>query len=986
MRSESMTWPRSHADRRRGDDVASGVDVAALESRLRETVRGEVRFDDGSRALYATDASNYRQVPIGVVVPKDADDVIAIVAAARQYGAPVLSRGGGTSLAGQCCNVAVVMDMSKYMNRILEIDPERRLARVQPGVVLDDLRAAAEKHSLTFAPDPSTHDHNTLGGMIGNNSCGVHSVMGGRTSDNVHALDVLLYDGTRMQVGETSEAQLHECIAGGGRIGGIYERLRSLRDRYADEIRQRFPDIPRRVSGYNLDDLLPEQDFHVARALVGTESTCVTVLEATVRLIPSPPKRVLLALGYPDIYQAGEHVPEIMKHDPIGLEGIDLGLVRDMQRVNMHTDDLRFLPEGEGWLLVEFGADSAEEAENRARATMDELGKEDDTPDMCLFTDPAQQQRLWSIRESALGATAHLPDEPLTWPGWEDSAVPPERVGDYLRDLRHLLDKYGYKCDLYGHFGQGCIHTRIDFKLDTAEGIRSYRNFVEEAANLVVRYGGSLSGEHGDGQARGELLPRMYGQRIMEAFREFKHIWDPDGKMNPGKVVDPDPVDSNLRLGKHFDSPHLETKFRFPEDGNSFNRAMLRCVGVGNCRRHEGGVMCPSYRATGDEQHSTRGRAHLLFEMLHGDVLTDGWRSKPVREALDLCLACKGCKSDCPVDVDMATYKAEFLYHHYKHRLRPRQAYAFGMIDTWARLAARAPALTNFLTQTAGFSALSKALAGMPQARQVPRFADRTFKQWFHGRADTSGGGQPVLLWADTFNNYFHPHVARAAVRVLEAAGYEVQVPKQHLCCGRPLYDFGMLGRARRYLQRVMERLRESIDEGIPIVGLEPSCVSVFRDELGNLYPDSELAHRLTEQTYTLGEFLEKKALWRPPKLAAQALVQPHCHHRSVLSVDGEQALLDRMGVDYQWLDAGCCGMAGSFGFEREKYPVSMEIGEHGVLPAVRGCNSTTLLVSDGFSCREQISQSTGRRVHHLAEVLAMAVEHESQRNQGKKQ
>lgn len=981
MRSESMPWQRSHAESRRADAVASGVDVAGLERRLRDTVRGEVRFDDGARALYATDASNYRQVPIGVVVPKDAEDVTAIIAAARAYGAPVLSRGGGTSLAGQCCNVAVIMDMSKYMNRILEIDPERRLARVQPGVVLDDLRQAAEKYHLTFAPDPSTHDHNTLGGMIGNNSCGVHSVMGGRTSDNIHALDVLLYDGTRMQVGETAAADLDRFIAAGGRRGSIYERLGSLRDRYADEIRQRFPDIPRRVSGYNLDDLLPEKGFHVARALVGTESTCVTVLEATVRLIPSPPKRVLLALGYPDIYQAGEHVPEIMRHEPIGLEGIDLGLVRDMQRVNMHTDDLKFLPEGEGWLLVEFGADSRDEAEQRARSTMDELNKEDDAPAMKLFTEPAQQKRLWAIRESALGATAHLPDEPLTWPGWEDSAVPPERVGEYLRDLRTMLDKYGYQCDLYGHFGQGCIHTRIDFKLDTAEGIRNYRSFVEEAANLVVRYGGSLSGEHGDGQARGELLPWMYGERIMEAFREFKHIWDPDGKMNPGKVVDADPVDSNLRLGKHFDSPHLETEFRFPEDGNSFNRAMLRCVGVGKCRRHEGGIMCPSYRATGDEQHSTRGRAHLLFEMLHGDVLTDGWRSKPVREALDLCLACKGCKSECPVDVDMATYKAEFLHHFYKHRLRPRQAYAFGMIDTWSRVAARAPRVVNFFTQTPGFRALSKTLAGMPQQRQVPPYAAQTFKQWFHGREQAPTDGRPVLLWADTFNNYFHPHVAQAAVRVLEAAGYTVQVPKAHLCCGRPLYDFGMLGRARRYLQRIMVTLRDTIDEGVPIVGLEPSCVSVFRDELTNLYPDSELAHRLKEQSHTLGEFLEQKALWRPPKLDAKALVQPHCHHKSVLSVAGEQALMDRMGLDYQVLDGGCCGMAGSFGFERHKYDVSMTIGEQGVLPAVRSANSTTLLVSDGFSCREQISQSTGRRVHHLAEVLDLAL---AQPRQGK--
>lgn len=975
MRSESIRLTGRYG-RDRADAVgARGVDVEGLERRLRASLRGEVRFDDGSRALYATDASNYRQVPIGVVVPRDADDVIATVAAARAFGAPVLSRGGGTSLAGQCCNVAVVMDMSKYMNQILEIDPDKRLARVQPGVVLDDLRNAAEEHGLTFAPDPSTHNHNTLGGMIGNNSCGVHSVMGGRTSDNIHSLDILLYDGTRFEVSETADAELERIIARGGRKGEIYERLRALRERYADDIRTRYPDIPRRVSGYNLDDLLPEKGFHVARAVVGSESTCITVLTATVRLIPSPRERVVLALGYPDIFCAGDHVPEIMKHAPIGLEGIDQGLVQNMHQVNMHTEDLKYLPEGEGWLIAEFGDDTKEKAERRARDVMDELRKEEDAPAMRLFVDEAQQERIWAVREAALGATAHIPNQPVTWPGWEDSAVPPERVGEYLRDLRSLFDRYGYGCDLYGHFGQGCIHTRIDFKLDTAEGIHTYRNFVEEAANLVVRYNGSLSGEHGDGQARGELLARMYGERLMEAFREFKRIWDPDCKMNPGKVIDADPLDANLRLGAHYDSPSLETIFRYPKDQNSFNRAMLRCVGVGNCRRHEGGTMCPSYRVTRDEQHSTRGRARLLFEMLRGDVLTDGWRSEPVRDALDLCLACKGCKGDCPVDVDMATYKAEFLYHYYKGRLRPRHAYAFGMIDTWSRYASHMPRVANFLTQTPGLSSLAKAVAGMPQQRQVPKFSTQTFRQWFADRPKSEQRGRRVILWADTFNNYFHPHVARAGVEVLEAAGCEVLVPPQPLCCGRPLYDFGMLDRARAHLQNIMDTLRDSIDEGIPIVGLEPSCMSVFRDELGNLFPDSELAHRLKEQSHTLGEFLEYKALWRPPKLQRKALVHAHCHHKSVLGVDGERSLIDRMGLDYEWLDSGCCGLAGSFGFEQDKYRLSVEIGEQVLLPAVRSASDTTLVISDGFSCREQIAQTTNRQAHHLAEVLAMALE-----------
>lgn len=975
MPDESLVWERSHPLPHAAAAASRATDVEALTQRLESTLRGEVHFDAGTRALYATDASNYRQVPIGVVVPRDADDVIATVAACREHGVPVLSRGGGTSLAGQCCNVAVVMDMSKYMNRVIEIDPQRRLARVQPGVVLDDLRNAAEEHGLTFAPDPSTHDHNTLGGMIGNNSCGVHSVMGGRTSDNIHALDILLYDGTRLEVGETEDAELERIIAEGGRRGDIYARLRGLRDRYGDEIRQRYPDIPRRVSGYNLDDLLPEQGFHVARALVGSESTCVTVLEATVRLIPSPSERMLLVLGYTDVYTAGDHVAEIMQHDPIGLEGIDLRLVRDMQQVNLHTDDLDYFPEGGGWLVVEFGADTAEAAEQQARAVMDALGQEDDAPHMQLYTDRAQQRRIWEVRESALGATAHIPNARLTWPGWEDSAVPPEKVGDYLRDLRALLDRYDYACDLYGHFGQGCIHTRIDFQLDTDEGIRHYRRFLDEAADLVLAYGGSLSGEHGDGQARGELLPRMYGERLMQAFREFKGIWDPDGRMNPGKVVDADPADSHLRLGKHYDSPALDTVFRFPKDENSFPRAMLRCVGVGKCRRHSGGTMCPSYRATRDERHSTRGRARLLFEMLRGDPLSDGWKSEPVHEALDLCLACKGCKGDCPVDVDMATYKAEFLHHYYKGRLRPRQAYAFGMIDRWAQLASHVPGLINALTQTPGLDTLVKGIAGMPQQRSVPRFASQTFKHWFAAHPPSMQTGQTVILWADTFNNYFHPQVARAAVRVLEAAGCNVRVPRQHLCCGRPLYDFGMLKRARAYLQAIMHSLRESIDEGVPLIGLEPSCVSVFRDELPNLFPDSELAHRLRVQTYTLAEFLEQKTDWQPPHLDARVLVHAHCHHKSVLQTRPDRNLLEQMDLNFEWLDSGCCGMAGSFGFERDKYQVSIDIGEQVLLPAVREADADTLLIADGFSCREQISQTTDRSAMHLAEVLARAIE-----------
>lgn len=958
--------------------AVSTAGAEALAAELRRSIAGEVRFDDGSRALYSTDASNYRQVPIGVVIPRTIEDVVETLALCRRHGAPVLARGGGTSLAGQCCNVAVVLDFSKYLNRLVELDPGNRRARVQPGIVLDDLRDAAEKHHLTFGPDPATHNHCTLGGMIGNNSCGVHSVMAGKTDDNVEELEVLTYDGLRLRVGATGEEELQRIIRSGGRRGEIYGRLRDLRDRYAPLIRERYPNIPRRVSGYNLPYLLPENGFHVARALVGSEGTCVTVLEATVRLVHSPQARTLVVLGYPDVYTAGDHVPEILRHGPLGLEGIDDVLVEAMKRKNLHPRGVALLPPGRGWLLVELGGESRDEADAKARRLMAELGKQPDAPSMKLFADPAEAKRVWKVRESGLGATARVPGEPDAWEGWEDSAVPPEKVGGYLRELRKLFEKYGYRCTLYGHFGDGCIHTRIDFDLVTAPGIEKYHSFIHEAADLVIRFGGSLSGEHGDGQSRAELLPKMFGEELMEAFRAFKSIWDPEWKMNPGKVIDAYSAVENLRLGTSYHPPDLKTHFRYPgDDDGSFARAALRCVGVGECRRMHGGTMCPSYRATGEEMHSTRGRARLLFEMLQGDPLEAGWRDEHVKEALDLCLACKGCKDECPVDVDMATYKAEFLSHYYKGRLRPRSAYAFGLIYWWARLASHAPGLANLFTQAPVLRGLAKALAGAAPERRLPAFAPVPFKKWFLRRpAAAALRGRRILLWPDTFNNYFHPETAQAAVEVLEAAGYDVSVPAVSLCCGRPLYDFGMLGLARRQLRQILGALEDDIEAGTPIVGLEPSCVAVFRDELINLFPEDQAAQRLSRQTFLLSEFLAQESDHLAlPRLRRKAIVHGHCHQQAVLRMDDMERVLRDLGLDVEMIDSGCCGMAGSFGFEAgERYEVSMKVGEQVLLPAVRQAASDALIVASGFSCREQIAQATGRRALHPAQVLLMAL------------
>jgi FAD/FMN-containing dehydrogenase/Fe-S oxidoreductase len=957
------------------------ADLAALARQLQEAVAGEVRFDAGARALYATDGSNYRQPPLGVVIPRDADDVVRAMAICCTHDVPVFGRGGGTSLAGQCCNAAVCFDMSKYMNRVLEIDPERRLARVQPGTILDDLRQRAAAHGLTFGPDPATHTHCTLGGMVGNDSCGVHSVMaqfagtGPRTADNVEELEVLTYEGLRMRVGRTTPAELERLAAAPGSRGDIYRALRTLRDRFDDAIRHGFPRIPRRVSGYNLPFLLPDAGFHLARALVGSEGTCVMVLEIVVNLIPNPSARSLVVLGYPDVYRAGDHVPAVMAHRPIGLEGMDEGLVRDMRTMGVHTRHLGLLPPGGGWLLVEFGGPSQSDSDARAEALMTELRRQPSSPSMKRFDDPDETAEIWKIRESGLAATAHVSQAHPTWPGWEDAAVPPERVGEYLRRFRELLDRYGYACDLYGHFGQGCIHTRIDFDLETAAGLRQYRSFLEEAADLVVSFGGSLSGEHGDGQARGELLPRMFSPEVMDAFRQFKAIWDPRRRMNPGKGVDAAPLDAHLRLGSDYQPTDVETHFRFPNDSGTFAKATLRCVGVGKCRRLDGGTMCPSFMVTREEMHSTRGRARLLFEMLQGDPLTGGWQNEPVKEALDLCLACKGCKGDCPVSVDMATYKAEFLSHYYEHRRRPRSAYAFGLIHYWARLGARLPGAVNLATQTPGLRDLAKLAAGIAHQRRIPPFAPYTFKEWVAARPTRPPlGGPRVILWPDTFNNHFHPRTAIHAVNVLERAGFEVDVPQTPMCCGRPLYDYGMLDTAKAWLRGIIGVLRPRIEAGVPVIGLEPSCVSVFRDEMTEILPGDADAERLARQTFTLGEFLVQQNV-DLPTLQRRALVHGHCHHKAVLSLDGEEEVLRRLGLEYQLLDSGCCGMAGAFGFEHGHYDVSMAIGERVLLPAVRAAARDTLVVADGFSCRTQIAEATRRRAMHLADVIEMAAQ-----------
>ena len=957
--------------------------IDSLKDELEEKIKGEVHFGDDYRALYATDASNYRQVPVGVVFPKDKDDIFVTVEHCQRYGLHLLTRGGGTSLAGQCCNSGLVMDFSKHYNKILEIDPDKKQVRVQTGLVLDDMNRALKEHGLIFGPDPATHNHCTLGGMVGNNSCGIHSVMaqmedgGIRTCDFVESMEVLTYDGHVFEVGATSPEELETIIGQGGRKGEIYQNLKKLRDDYSDDIKKGIPDIPRRVSGYNLDELLPEKGFNVARALSGTESTCAVYLEVSLRLISEPKERSLLVLGYDTVFDCGDHVPEIMKHRPVGLEGMDKKLITYMHKRHLHEQYLSLLPKGDGWLLVEFGADSKEASEQKAKDLMEELKKNanGDAPEMHLYDDPAIEEHIWAIREAGLGATAFVEGLPDMWPGWEDSAVPPDKVGDYLNDLRKLFQKYDYHPSLYGHFGQGCIHCRVGFDLKTHDGIENYKSFTEEAADLVVDYGGSLSGEHGDGQARGPLLHRMYGNRLMEAFHRFKKIWDPEWKMNPGKIIDPMARDENLRLGTDFRPSNPDTYFKYPEDQDSFHRAAMRCVGVGECRKTHTGTMCPSYMVTRDEKHVTRGRAHLLFEMMNGKEIKNGWKNEEVKESLDLCLACKGCLGECPVHVDMATYKAEYFGHYYKGKIRPRSAYAFGLIDKWASMATHIPSLANFISSSQFLSPLFKWTGGIAPERKIPQFAKEAFTKSRRNKEASHNSDNTVMLWPDTFNNYFFPEVLEAGEKVLKSGGYDVIVPYKKFCCGRALYDFGMLDRAKSYLMDILDNLSEYIQAGVPFVGMEPSCIAVFRNELGNLFPHDNNAKRLQNNFHTLPEFImahEDRFVFH--SLHTTGLLQRHCHHEAVMKYGADRKVFDKIGVDLYEPDSGCCGLAGSFGFEKgKKYDISMKAGERRIFPAVQEMDEE-LLIADGFSCREQIRHGTGKMPEHIAQVLERAI------------
>lgn len=963
----------------------SPVDVAGLMRELRAQVACPVSDDAGTVALYSSDASNYRVVPLAVVMPRTIDDIIAAVSVAGSFGAPLVPRGGGTSMAGNAIG-GVIIDTSRHLTEIADIDVDRRQAIVQPGVVLSDLKAATAEHGLTFAPDPSSANRCTIGGMIGNNACGARSVAWGTTADNVDRLDLLTYDGTRLDLGSVAPAELERLASAPGREAAKYAQVRDFVNQHELLIRRRFSDLRRRVSGYALDQLLPERGTHLARALVGGEGTCGTVLGATVRLVRLPAARVLLVLGFPTTFASAEAVPGILPHGPLTVEGINDELVARLPASARQGPGAAALPDGKAWLLIEVAGDTTDDARQRAQVIAGDVYAGDTSVTATIVTDASTQARLWRVRTDGAGLATRLPDGSEAWGGWEDAAVRPEQLGSYLRGFDALLDRFDYRGLAYGHFGEGCMHVRINFDLLSDHGIARFREFVEAATDLVIDHGGSVSGEHGDGRARSELLPRMYGDDVVAAFREFKSIWDPGDRMNPGVLVraagrdpaDPEPLDDALRNAPNALPSRPLTIFSYPEDGGDFSQAARRCVGVGKCRRSSGGVMCPSFMVTNEETHSTRGRAHMLWEMLRGEVITDGWRSTQVRDALDLCLSCKGCKSDCPVNVDIATYKAEFLHHHYRNRVRPASHYSMGWLPWVARFASIAPTPVNAVMSASWTARLVKRLGGIAGERDMPRFAPRRAVRSFRGRGRAGRAGKPrVLLWPDTFTTYFQPEIGHAAIDVLEAAGFTVVLPRKPVCCGLTWISTGQLGIAQRVARQALEAVRAHVSQRVPIVGLEPSCTAVFRSDLTELMPEHDLASAVASNTFTLSEFLVEKApgwLESIPALGADALVQTHCHQHSVMGFDADRRVLAAAGVIADVPDSGCCGLAGNFGFERGHYATSKAVGERVLLPAVRAADPNALIIADGFSCRTQIDQETSRQALHLAQVLQRAI------------
>lgn len=939
----------------------------ALADRLR---RSGVESDASPRrrAEYSSDASNYRVVPEVVAFPHDADQVEQALSLARETDVPVTARGAGTSVAGNAVGPGLVLDFSRYMGAVLDIDAASRSVRVQPGCTLGALQLAARPFGLRFGPDPSTWSRCTIGGMVGNNACGPHALAYGRTADNVRSLDVVDGTGRRYRAGTDL---------------GVIPGLSQLVFEHMELIRTHLGQFSRQLSGYSLDHLLPEQGHQVARALVGTEGTAVIVLEADLTLVPMAPAPALLVLGYPDMPSAADDVTTLLTNQRtrpaiLAIEGLDAHLV---ERVRAFRGALPRLPRGAGWLLVEVDGESSDEAVAAAA----ELAGETGAWDRAILPAGPEAQAVWRIREDGAGLAGRSARGRAAWPGLEDAAVPVQQLGAYLRDFELLLTDHDLQGASYGHFGDGCIHVRLDVPLEH-DGV-ALREFMSDAADLLHAHGGSLSGEHGDGRARSELLSRIYPPAVIELFERFKALTDPDNRLNPGIVVRPAALDVDLRRPAASEVRGLG--FAFTEDDGSFTRAVHRCVGVGKCLTTSSlnqAVMCPSYQATRDEKNSTRGRARVLQELTNGSLVPTDWAAPEIAESLDLCLSCKACSRDCPAGVDMAALKSETLFRRYRRRRRPASHYALGWLPLWARLASYAPWAANTVLGNPVLRRGALRLAGVDERRSLPTIAT-PFHRWSRRYArplrDAGGdSGRSVVLWVDTFTETMAPGPAQAATRVLSQAGFTVAFAGRNACCGLPLITTGQLTAARHTLRRLVAVLSPYAAAGIPIIGLEPSCVAAVRSDLVDLLPDDPRARTVATGVSTLAEFLRSPAVresWTPPDLSGlEVIAQPHCHHHAVMGYGPDLEVLAAAGASVTTV-AGCCGLAGNFGMERGHYEVSVQVAENGILPALNASAPDAVVLADGFSCRVQVADLGGRSAVHLAELLNGSVQGSSQ-------
>jgi FAD/FMN-containing dehydrogenase/Fe-S oxidoreductase len=954
---------------------ANGRVGSDLERELRRVVEGEVRFDDYSRLLYATDASMYQVEPIGVVLPRTADDVRAVLELANRYNVPVLPRGGGTSLAGQTVNHAVVVDFSKFMNRVLEVNREELWCRVQPGLVQDELNAHVRPLGLLFGPDTSTSNRATIGGMCGNNSAGSHSIAYGKTLDHVLELRCLLADGSEVVLGDLGPAALEAKRRGNGLEGQIYREVGRIVGQHTEEIRARYPTIMRRVSGYNLDELVsrPGRPFGLHRLAVGSEGTLVVVVEMKMRLVPRPKYTALDIVHYASLEAALESSPDILTTGPYAVELTDK-LILDLARENIEQRQRMGFVQGDpqAIMLVEYAGETADEVRGKVEAFEALRERKRIGYAGHLAFDPGEQQSIWKLRKAGLGLLLGMKGDKKPIAFVEDTAVEPAKLPAFIARFRQILDRHDARAGYYGHCSVGCLHIRPLINLKDAAEIRKMRTIAEEITALVLEFGGALSGEHGDGRARSPFNETLYGPRLYDAFRQVKRVFDPKGLLNPGNIVEAPPLTEHLRYGPGYRTWEPETLLDFSAQGG-FAAAVEMCNGIGVCRKKLEGTMCPSYMATLDEEHSTRGRANALRAVLSGKVPAADFTGRRLYEVLDLCLECKACKAECPANVDMAKLKYEFLAHYYRAHGLPLRNRLFGHIHRMARIGSALAPLSNWVARAAPTRWLLERVGGIDRRRPLPAFASTPFTVWFRRHRPAGDGARgTVVLFADTFNTYQTPEVAIAATRFLEAAGYRVVVPEPR-CCGRPMISKGMLAEAREAAVDNVSRLVGFARQGLPIVGLEPSCLLTLRDEAVDLVRSAD-ARLVAKQSLLLEEFLQREfAAGRGPAFAGngrRALLHGHCHQKALVGTAPTVAVLKAAGYGVSEVDAGCCGMAGSFGFEAEHYELSLAIAGRRLVPAVQAAAPEVAVCAPGISCRQQIEHTTGRRPRHPAELL----------------